>query len=125
MQLELERQRWETEMRLDRDNEIINIRLAEAAAENNIREEEYLQRRINREHANRINGELEYHIAKEYAHNVAVQQDEARREAINDELRRSRHSRLATFRQLDRTPRRSVSPLRREDVDNTIVKSRL
>ena len=82
-----------------------------------------MQYRLNREHANRINAELEYNLAKDYAHNVAAQEDEARRFVINEELRRSRHSRLATFRQLDRSPRRS--PLRREDVDNTIVKSRL
>ena len=48
MQIDLERQRWETEMRLNRDNEIINIRLAEAAAENNLREEQFVQRRLNR-----------------------------------------------------------------------------
>lgn len=125
MQLDLERKRWETELRLDRDTEIINNRLAEAAAENMIREEQHVQRRLNREYARGVNAELEFQLAREYAHNIAQQEDEVRREIINDELRRSRNSRLATFRELDRSRRRSVSPLRREDVDNTIVKSRL
>lgn len=112
MQLELERQRRETEIRLDRDNEILNIRLAEAAAESTIRDEITIQRRLNLDHANRVNADLEYYKAREYAESIALQEDEARRSAINEELRRSRHSRLATFRHLDRSPYRS--PIRGE-----------
>jgi hypothetical protein len=68
--------------------------------------------------------ELEHNAARDYAISMALE-DESRRALINNDLKRSRNLRTAALRESPGRRSASRSPLKREDVDNTIVKSRL